>query len=43
MSPKVSTLAKVQDPLYVFDADARDYVPLDAERYAAIVEGKMRL
>ena len=35
--------AKVKDPLYVFDADAGDYVPLDAERYAAIVEGKMRL
>ena len=35
--------ARVGDPLYVLDADAGDYVPLDAERYAAIVEGKMRL
>jgi fatty-acyl-CoA synthase len=33
----------VSDPLYVDDAQAQAYVPLDAERHAAILAGRVRL
>jgi fatty-acyl-CoA synthase len=35
--------ALIADPLYVFDRGVGGYVPLDAERYAAIQSGAMRL
>jgi fatty-acyl-CoA synthase len=34
---------KSNDPLYVFDGERRGYVPLDAERFAAIASGATRL
>ena len=34
--------ARITDPLYVFDADSDSYVPLDAERFAAIRNGATR-
>ncbi|HXJ34484.1 MAG TPA: AMP-binding protein [Candidatus Eisenbacteria bacterium] len=33
----------VTDPLFVRDDDARSYVPLTAERYAAVTSGQLRL
>jgi fatty-acyl-CoA synthase len=35
-------LARVRDPLYVFDAETQAYVALDAARFAAIQSGAMR-
>jgi len=35
--------ARVGDPLYVRDDEARAYLPLDAERHAAIAAGRHRL
>ena len=35
--------AEVPDPLYVRDPDSGTYVPLDAERYAGITSGALRL
>ncbi|MEZ4289292.1 MAG: AMP-binding protein [Myxococcota bacterium] len=35
--------AQVPDPLYVRDPDSGTYVPLDAERYAGITSGALRL
>jgi fatty-acyl-CoA synthase len=35
--------ARVSDPLYVDDARSGAYVPLDSERHAAILTGRMRL
>lgn len=35
--------ARVADPLYVRDDDARDYVPLDDARRAALTAGRLRL
>jgi fatty-acyl-CoA synthase len=34
--------ARVDDPLYVFDAERQAYVALDAARFAAIQSGAMR-
>ena len=34
--------ARVNDPLYVFDAERGAYVPLDGQRFAAIESGAMR-
>ena len=35
--------SRISDPLYVLDSDADAYVPLDAERFAAITSGAMRV
>jgi fatty-acyl-CoA synthase len=35
--------ARVGDPLYVLDSERKEYVPLDAKRFAAIRTGAMRL
>jgi fatty-acyl-CoA synthase len=35
--------ARVEDPLYVFDREQRTYIPLDAERFAAIRNGAFHL
>jgi fatty-acyl-CoA synthase len=35
--------SKVDDPLFVYDAERRTYEPLDAQRYEAIANGRMRL
>jgi hypothetical protein len=33
---------RIEDPLYVFDDQRRAYVPLDADRHAAIRDGALR-
>jgi fatty-acyl-CoA synthase len=35
--------AKVADPLYIYDSEREAYFALDAERYAAIASGDVRL